>query len=118
LCASVSYTILLRCRSGRNFLGAAGTVLTESTDPIDPDLIRADSAWLRFGQALVTDHTRTVGDPVDPDIMRAASVRWAVESAATLITRVEPDVPDRHARRRQRQLNYGAFLLGGKRCTP
>jgi hypothetical protein len=75
-------------------LGAAATVLTESTDPIDPDLIRADSAWLRFGQALVTDLTKTVSDPVDPDVVRDAWLQWAVESAATTITREQGDEPD------------------------
>jgi hypothetical protein len=75
-------------------LGAAATVLTESTDPIDPDLIRADSAWLRFGEALVTDLARTVSDPVDPDVVRAAWLQWAVESAATMITRGQVDEQD------------------------
>jgi hypothetical protein len=78
----------------RNLGDAAASVLTESTDPIDPDLIRADSAWLRFGQALVTGITKTEGDPVDPDIVRVASLRSAVGGAATIMTRDHPDVPD------------------------
>jgi hypothetical protein len=75
-------------------LGAAATVLTESTDPPDPDLIRADAAWLRFGHALVTGITKADGDPVDPDIVRAGSLRSAVGAAATIMTRDHPDVPD------------------------
>jgi hypothetical protein len=75
-------------------LGAAASVLTESTDPVDPDLIRADSGGLRFGQALVTDFTKTLSDPSDPDIVRAAWLRSAVDSAATTITRERVDEPD------------------------
>ncbi|MGA2191688.1 MAG: hypothetical protein ABSH33_24535 [Steroidobacteraceae bacterium] len=75
-------------------LGAAATMLTESTDPVDPDLIRADSAWLRFGQALVTDLTKAFTDPVDPDVVRAAWLPRAFESATTTITRQQGDEPD------------------------
>jgi hypothetical protein len=70
-------------------LDVAATMLTESTDPPDPDLVRADSAWLRFGQALVTDLTKAFTDPVDPDLVRAFE-----SSAATTITRQYGDDPD------------------------
>jgi hypothetical protein len=93
-------------------LGAAATVLTESTDPIDPDLIRADSAWLRFGEALVTDLTKTLSDPVDPDVVRAAWLRWATESAATTMTRELGDEPDPDLVRAEplRSFNHNAAM--------
>jgi hypothetical protein len=75
-------------------LGAAASVLTEAADPVDPDLIRANSAWLRFGEALETGLTKTLSDPIDPDVVRAAWLRWATESAATVITRELGDEPD------------------------
>jgi hypothetical protein len=75
-------------------LGAAATVLTESTVPADPDLMRPDSAWLRFGQALVTDLTKTFTDPVDPDVVRAAGLTRAFERASTTMTREQGDEPD------------------------
>jgi hypothetical protein len=76
-------------------IGAAATLLTEqSTDQTDPDLIRADSAWLRFGQALATGFTKTLTDPVDPDLVRDAWLRWVADRAATTITREQGDEPD------------------------
>jgi hypothetical protein len=75
-------------------LGAAASVLTETADPVDPDLIRADSAWPRFGAALETVLTKTLNDPIDPDVVRTEWLRWATERAATVITREMGDKPD------------------------
>lgn len=91
-------------------LGAAASVLTETADPVDPDLIRADSAWMRFGEALETVLTKTLNDPIDPDIVRAAWLSWATENAATVITRELGEEPDPDLVRAEplRALNHNA----------
>jgi hypothetical protein len=91
-------------------LDAAASLLTETADPVDPDLIRSDSAWMRFSQALETVLTKTLNDPIDPDVVRAAWLRWATESAGTVITRDLADEPDPDLVRAEllRPLNHNA----------
>ena len=72
------------------------TVLTESTDPKDPDLIRADS-WL-FRVDAESPITRGQIDPADPDLVRGdrplSGFLAAVETTLTKFDRPDPYDPD------------------------
>jgi len=48
----------------------AATILTEATDPPDPDLVRGDDAWPRLSGAVSTILTKAEIDPADPDLLR------------------------------------------------
>lgn len=75
------------------FLGSADTLLTRGDDPPDPDLVRADAAWFRFTAAVTTNVTKTVDDPYDPDLVRAEPFQRCAERLETDLTRFAPD-PD------------------------
>lgn len=87
---------LIEIGGERRSLAHIDTIATESySDPPDPDLVRADSPWLRFGEALTTTLTKMPEDPEDPDLVRVQSLRWFVDGISTTLTEAgeEPD-PD------------------------
>ena len=53
-------------------LAGADTLLTETTDPADPDLIRSNR-FHRWMEGAVTQQTRQIPDVPDPDLVRAQS---------------------------------------------
>jgi hypothetical protein len=86
-------------RRGAKWLSADGaaTLLTESGDPVDPDLIRASSSSVATADELGSPITKADADSPDPDLIRAANARtdW-MGAAATTMTKVvdEPHDPD------------------------
>lgn len=72
------------------------TLLTETTDPVDPDVVRADSWLSRAGMESVL--TRAQIDPIDPDFVRGSLpfVRSlaGVETIMTKFDHPDPYDPD------------------------
>ena len=74
--------------------GRIVTLLTETRDPPDPDLVRGESLRQRVEAAVTTFFTKTDGDPIDPDLVRTEAAGRTLERVETLLTRVYPDPPD------------------------
>jgi hypothetical protein len=72
----------------------AATILTEATDPPDPDLVRGDNAWSRLSGAVSTVLTKAEIDPADPDLIRLEPLQRVVGDMETLQTRQAPDPGD------------------------
>ena len=70
--------------------GETQTVLTETTDPLDPDLVRSLPRQ-SFMDAVSSSLTKIGDDTPDPDLVRPEAL-WI--GMATVLTRMEPDQPD------------------------
>lgn len=67
------------------------TILTESRDPIDPDLVRNERSWeIAFGTQL----TKNAGESTDPDLIRLDHCRSWLHIHSSQVTRAVPDPID------------------------
>jgi len=74
-------------------LAGADTILTKTTDPGDPDLVRA-SASSRLSEAVSTSQSNAEMDQSDPDLIRSDRFHQWMEGVVTHQTRQVPDAPD------------------------
>lgn len=65
-------------------IAAAPTLLTETRDPADPDLVRMD-AFLGCGASTVT---RSQGETPDPDLVRAGITHLLAAAIGTTVTKM------------------------------
>lgn len=72
----------------------AETVLTKTSNPLDPDLVRGDPAWYRFSEAASTSFTKADLDPEDPDLLRSEQLEWLTAGADSPLTRHADDPSD------------------------
>jgi hypothetical protein len=83
--------LIAMASSWRRDIGT-GTLLTEAEDPIDPDIVRGDSPWLRAsGESVLTRRV----DPADPDLVRGdiRRLQAGVETVVSWIDdQVDPDL--------------------------
>ena len=91
--AYVEYLIALGGEWQR--VSGSATVLTESKDPHDPDLIRTESLRKTLSMETSTVLTKTARpDPIDPDMVRLDAIRSALSSASSTVTRGQRDPED------------------------
>ena len=82
---------------GREWQEASGnaTILTESKDPADPDLVRTESLRRLLSTEVSTMVSKTAApDPMDPDLVRTDSLPAAFTCALSTVTRGQRDPQD------------------------
>lgn len=70
------------------------TLLTESSDDPDPDLVRNDCAFGQLDVAFSTLITRQDGDESDPDLMRDECAQLVLARLSSHVTKQATDDPD------------------------